>query len=139
MLTEGERSEYEELMEGRFTMSGYGPGSEEGERLSELREDMWADLSLEQLFEQGDVEIPVFNRKDPYEDRGYQGHFRVQLERDEWNQALSYTPGFEVDYLEEVVEVDSGTDTKIVEEGEEVSDIRTAEDLKETALNHLTG
>ena len=138
MLTEGERSEYEELMEGRFTMSGYGPGSEKGERLSELREDMWEDISLEQLFEQGDVEVPVFNRKDPYEDRGYQGHFRVQLERDDWDQALSYTPGFEVDYMEDVIQVE-GSDTEVIQEGEKVSDVRTAEDLREVVLDKLTG
>jgi hypothetical protein len=126
-------------MEGRFTMSGYGPGSEKGERLSQLREDMWEDISLAQLFEQGDVEVPVFNRKDPYEDRGYTGHFRVQLERDDWDQALNYTPGFEVDYLEEVIEVEAGSDTRVIEEGEAVEDVRTAEGLKEAVFDELTG
>ena len=137
MLTEAERSEYEELMEGRFTMSGYGPGSEESERLSELRNDMWEDISLAQLFEHGDVEVPVFNRKDPYEDRGYTGHFRVQLERSDWYQALSYTPGFEVDYIEDIIQVE-GPDTEVIQKGEEVSEVRTAEGLKEVVLDELT-
>ena len=137
MLTDGERSEYEELMEGRFTMSGYGPGSEEGERLSQLREDMWEDISLAQLFEQGEVEVPTFNRKDPYEDRGYTGHFRIQMEREDWDQALNYTPGFEIDYMEETIQIEAGPDTRVIEEGEEVSDVRTAEGLKEVVSENL--
>lgn len=136
MLTEGERSEYEELMEGRWTMSGYGPGSEKGERLSQLRKKMWEDFGLEQLFQEGDLEVPVFNRKDPYEDRGYEGHFRIQLERENWNQSLNYTPRFEVDYQEEVIQIEAGPDTEIIQEGE-VTDVETTEGLREVVSEKL--
>lgn len=134
MLSEEERSEYVQLEEGKWTMSGYGPNSDKQQRKNQLWRKMWIETGLEELLEEGEVEVPVFNRKAPYEDIGYQGHLRIEIEREDWSEPVTYTPGFEVDYEEEIVKVENGPDTEVIQEGEEVSDVRTAEGLKDVVL-----
>ncbi|QKQ98285.1 hypothetical protein GKQ38_02005 [Candidatus Nanohaloarchaea archaeon] len=138
MLTEAERAKYEELEEGKWTMSGYGPGSDQVERLTDLRTKMWKDLSMEELFQEGDVEVGKFNRKDTYADAGYQGHFNVEINQNNWEQSMTYRPSFNLDYEEQVLELEARTDEpEVVDEGETVKDIRTADSLKDTVFNYL--
>ncbi|WEL23442.1 hypothetical protein [Candidatus Nanohalovita haloferacivicina] len=137
MLSEDERVEYEELMEGRFTMSGYGPGSEEQERKSELKNMMWQDIGLETLFSQGEITTGKFNRKDPYENIGYQGHFNIELDQENWDEPMTYMPSFDLDYRDQTLELTAGDTEITVEEGEQVTEINTAEQVQEVVEEHL--
>lgn len=137
MLSEEERVEYLDLEESKWTMSGPGPDSEERNRRVELREKMWDYTTLEEIFDEGEVTVPKFNRKDPYEDIGYQGMFNVEVDKDDWDESMTYMPSFDLDYRDQILEVEAGDTTHVVQEGEEVTDIRTAGDLKETVVNYL--